>query len=247
MKNGMRFAGIFSCLLILGNCTQDQESDRIGIMKADESFQTEALLDEYFVREKGTNSAEKIRNDVTQQSFSAGEFAVDHVELVIEQANIALQEKFTLADQDGDGYLELYELPDTEARWMNDTAYLENMLRQQRTAMSTRQPRYIADLLEARLDFEFEMADANGDNQVTREEYHNRYDQVRNWEKQRRLLKLDTNQDCLVDYLEYAVEIAELRLQDTNNDGVVSATERRHDPVVLIGRPPRVTERSNCH
>lgn len=239
----VKFVAVVCCLLISSSCAQKEESEQSTGPRTTEIIRSEErsiapiiehnsrALDEPQITDSDVNS---------EQQSSRNVFLWD-----IDERNTILEREFVTADYNGDGYLEWDALPSKKTGWIwiegirifvnqdfydphFSTAQLEATQRElEGKRNSNRALLNVNKILKQRYDFEFDTADVNGDNELSRDEYHNRNNRIHDKVKRRRLSKLDSNQDGFVDYQEYAVEIEHLREIDENADGFVSSDEQR--------------------
>lgn len=237
----LRFVVIVVYLIFLSSCAQKQESDQLNDSKTTEIAQLETTT-LGSVGDNDSNDLNERQNtgldEATEQSSSR-----DELSLNIDGLNSLLQREFAQADRNGDGYLELNELPPQKFDWIPgirmfkhpeffdpqfSTVHLEARQRGlERAGNSERALRYVNVALKERYDFEFDTADVDRDNELSRDEYHKRNSRLHDRDKRRRFPQLDTNQDGLVDYKEFAVEVDRWRMRDQNQDGFVSRVEQR--------------------
>lgn len=241
MSHVLKFVVFVSALLMLSSCAQEQETEQSTDSRSTEIIETEgrSLANVVEDQSEALDDRQIIDPDEnSDQQSSRNDYLLD-----IDGRNTILERDFATADHNGDGYLELSELPPKKTGWIEgtrmfvppnlydpqfSTAQLEARQRElEGKTDSNRALRNVNNILKHRFDFEFDTADANGDNELSRDEYHNRNNRMLDREKRRRFSVLDSNQDGFVDYQEYAVEIERLREKDENADGFVSNDEQR--------------------
>lgn len=236
-------ASIIACLLILSSCAQEDDIDQEIVTEADVTLEVEGIPIVYVSEDKNTEMADQqiAELDDSNNLKTSSTESVFEISKRIAQ----LQEQFNNCDQNGDGYLALDELPSMKMEWIVEiprtydvfittangafvsTATLEHLkqeIEQNKWGGDLR--RQITVAVEQRYDYEFYIADANRDRRLSREEYHNKNDRLREYAKREHFPSLDKNQDGFVDWGEYSsVEIEQLRNLDVNEDGIISNDE----------------------
>lgn len=234
---------IVCTLLILSSCAPEQETEENNVRESRDTLQVETPTQGHIVEVASEELFEQqIKESVagTEQGSSGEELLFDIAERIL-----VLQYEFANADHNEDGYLELNELPAKQFGRIEgaetyvhpdpydakfSTTSLELLQRGfEEEGIEDERLHNVKQKLVQRYDFEFDIADSNGDNELTRDEYGNRYGRMDMREKRQRFTKLDSNQDGLVDWREYSVEIPVLRELDQNGDGIVSNEEGSND------------------
>lgn len=244
-KSRMSMVIMFASLLALPHLA-DEENEEIIVTGAIETVQVEVLPSD---RSAQMVSDPKIRTQVKHSGDgSKVEVFFDRVSFDIDEAKTKLQEQFNRADENGDGYLEANEFLSQRRTLGVGRSSLplhlatperegKRKIHVNRRALILEGPsgpesQRLKDFISHPTDDGFAIADADGDGQLSPEEYRNRGQRMRDRSARDRFASLDRNQDKFVDFNEFAVEIELLQKLDENQDGTVSAEELKNKPIL---------------
>lgn len=169
------------------------------------------------------------------------------IDIAEQEAN--LRSLFDGTDKDGDGYLSLDEMRNSGNRFRPELSALPFLIKLDPSSESTPIRHEIVEkVVEKALETatfshveasvegspivdrvspgsNFDIADADGDGLLTREEFENRRERSREHAVEIRLNALDVNGDGYLEFNEYATILDRYRNADTDHDGIVSTDE----------------------